>query len=216
MNTEEAFVLASLKEFVGIWGSGNQASFYLECRNGQAFIKMESKLENPASQHVSPHHIPRHNQHQGPHGAGRLHPRHKCPGQVRRDTGAAAHRATTTNQPDNQEAVTALNRPADTVDEIATAPVEIIKPDHPPPSNQPRSRSSPPAAPTGSPSETRNNLHTATTVESTSTEAVSAVQTTGQEKVSVVDSTSNQGKEIEQENAIEAQENDETEPMKKM
>ena len=39
-NTEEAFVLSSLKEFVKVWGSGRQANFNLECRNGLACIKL--------------------------------------------------------------------------------------------------------------------------------------------------------------------------------
>ena len=36
MNTDEAFVLSSLEEFVKIWGSGNQATLNVKCRNGKA------------------------------------------------------------------------------------------------------------------------------------------------------------------------------------
>ena len=51
VNTEETFVLASLKEFVKIWGSGNQATFNLECRNGNAYLRMETHLGPPGQQH---------------------------------------------------------------------------------------------------------------------------------------------------------------------
>ena len=53
-NKEETFVLASMKEFVKIWGSGNQASFNLECRNGNAYQKMETHLGPPTQQHYVP------------------------------------------------------------------------------------------------------------------------------------------------------------------
>ena len=54
MNTEEAFVLASLKEFVKLWGSGTQASLNLECKNGQAWIQFGAMLGSPASPHFDP------------------------------------------------------------------------------------------------------------------------------------------------------------------
>ena len=50
-NTEEAFVLSSLKEFVKVWGSGRKANLNLECRNGLACIKLSFNLANPASVH---------------------------------------------------------------------------------------------------------------------------------------------------------------------
>ena len=64
-NTEEAFVLASLKQFVILWGSGNQAHFNLECRNGQAWARLDCQLGHPASPHYpqpqeQPAHISRH------------------------------------------------------------------------------------------------------------------------------------------------------------
>ena len=58
MNTEEAFVLASLKEFVKLWGSGSHSFYNLECRNGQAWIKFGSQLGSPGSTHFL-HHKPR-------------------------------------------------------------------------------------------------------------------------------------------------------------
>ena len=81
-NTQEAFVLASLKEFVTIWGSGNQAHFQLECRNGQAWVRLDCQLGHPAS----PHHP-----HVQPPPQVR---RHKGPARRRKDQErAAAHRA---------------------------------------------------------------------------------------------------------------------------
>ena len=77
-NTQEAFVLASLKEFVTIWGSGNQAHFQLECRNGQAWVRLDCQLGHPAS----PHHP-----HVQPPPPVR---RHKGPAQRRKDQERAA------------------------------------------------------------------------------------------------------------------------------
>ena len=54
MNTDEAFLLSSLKEFVKIWGSGNQATLHVECRNGKAFLRMETVLGQPSAQHYNP------------------------------------------------------------------------------------------------------------------------------------------------------------------
>ena len=94
-NTEEAFILANLKEFVKIWGSGNQAFFQLECKNGQAFLKFSSQLGSPADQHFTPPHGI-HVQHHHPHL-----PRKKGQRQRERDRArAAAHRAKVDNQKD--------------------------------------------------------------------------------------------------------------------
>jgi hypothetical protein len=54
MNTEETFVLASLKEFVKLWGSGSQATFHLECSNGQAGFQLGAWLGPPAFPHLYP------------------------------------------------------------------------------------------------------------------------------------------------------------------
>ena len=53
-HTEEAFLLASLKEFVRLWGSGSQASFHLQCRNRQVWYNLECRLGSPASPHFIP------------------------------------------------------------------------------------------------------------------------------------------------------------------
>ena len=54
-NTEESFVLSSLKEFVKAWGSGNHAYFNLECKNGSACIQLSFNLGHPGETH---HHGP--------------------------------------------------------------------------------------------------------------------------------------------------------------
>ena len=93
-NTEEAFVLANVKEFVKLWGSGRRANLQLECQNGQAFIKFSSQLGAPADRHFTPH-IPQH----GLHEAHHHFPRHKGPKQRERDRArAAAHRTKLASQ----------------------------------------------------------------------------------------------------------------------
>ena len=59
MNSEEAFVLSYLKEFVRSLGSGHQASFQIQCSKVQAWFKLESQLAHPASQHFIPHYNPK-------------------------------------------------------------------------------------------------------------------------------------------------------------
>ena len=54
MNTEETFILASLKEFVKLWGSGSQATFNLACRNNQAWFQLGTRLGHPAFPHFLP------------------------------------------------------------------------------------------------------------------------------------------------------------------
>ena len=39
-NTEETFLLASLKEFVKVWASGNQAKISMECNDGKLWYKL--------------------------------------------------------------------------------------------------------------------------------------------------------------------------------
>ena len=70
-----------------MWGSGNQATFNLECRNGKAFIKMETHLGHPSTPHFHSHH-PSQQQvlHPGKHGR----PRHKSSRQIQRDKARAA------------------------------------------------------------------------------------------------------------------------------
>ena len=91
--TDEAFVLASLKEFVKLWGSGSQASLQLECEKGKACIKFSCQLGAPADLHFVPH-----VQQDAPHGFHGQHLphhcRHKGPSQQKRDRArAATHRA---------------------------------------------------------------------------------------------------------------------------
>ena len=94
MNTEETFVLSSLKEFVRLWGSGSQARFQLECRDRKAFLQFSTQLGSPADCHFVPHVPPQ--EHHGNQGARQHHhlPRKKGPAQKERDRArAAAHRA---------------------------------------------------------------------------------------------------------------------------
>jgi hypothetical protein len=94
--SEEAFALASLKEFVKLWGSGSRAFFQLECSNGQAHLQFSSLLGAPTDRHFVPPHVPGpgHPQH-GFHAKQPLHhPRQKSQKQRERDKArAAAHRA---------------------------------------------------------------------------------------------------------------------------
>lgn len=90
-NTEETFILASLKEFVKLWGSGCQANFQLQCFNGQVSYNFSAQLGAPADRHFVPH------PHHGFHAPRPLPPRRKSPQQRKRDrTRAAAHRASKT------------------------------------------------------------------------------------------------------------------------
>ena len=91
MNTEESFVLSTLKEFVLIWGSGNQAFFNFDCKDGKACFNFSTQLGSPGSQHFVP---PPHKQHQHHdlHDVGKR--KHRGPNQVlKNNTRAAAHRA---------------------------------------------------------------------------------------------------------------------------
>lgn len=117
-STEEAFVLASLKEFVKLWGSGSQASFQLECNNGQACFKLSSQLGSPADRHFVPP-VPRRRDCHGVHGSPHKHPhpRQKGPAQRERNRArAAAHRAKQQLPLADKPAATADKDPASSVD----------------------------------------------------------------------------------------------------
>ena len=90
-NTEEAFVLSSLKEFVNIWGSGSRALLNLECQNGSAWVKLTVQLAHPADYHIS-HPVPQPDPPEVPVYHQRR--RHKGPARREKDRQrAAAHRA---------------------------------------------------------------------------------------------------------------------------
>ena len=56
-NTEEAFLLSSMKEFVKVWASGNRAKINVECDKGTAWLNISFSLGRPdASHHVAPYH----------------------------------------------------------------------------------------------------------------------------------------------------------------
>ena len=133
MNTEEAFILASLKEFVKAWGSGSQASFSLECKQGQAYFKMSSLLGHPADQHFVPAYDHGNHEHVDPR-------RRKCPSRIaRKRAHAAAHRATLI--PPRTE------NPADTVEEVAVLPNPPSTPAASPPPSASDDCSQPPPSP---------------------------------------------------------------------
>ena len=97
-----------------MWGSGNQATFNLECRNGQAYIKMETHLGHPAKPHFHPHPPPQQQAlHPGNHDRDRHKSRHKSPRHIQRDRARAAAHHTRLDQ---QLAVSAT----DSLDKSAT------------------------------------------------------------------------------------------------
>jgi hypothetical protein len=100
--SEEAFALASLKEFVKLWGSVRRATFQIECNNGEAILQFSSQLGAPADRHFLLPYVPRHPQ-QCPHADESVHhhPRQKSQKQRERDLArAAAHRASQENKTD--------------------------------------------------------------------------------------------------------------------
>jgi hypothetical protein len=158
MNTEEGFALASLKEFVKLWGSGTKASFHLECKDGQAWFKLSSFLGHPGSPNfASPHSHPEQQYHKTI--------RSKGPSQVLCDQArAAAHRATK-NTSDTAKTAAA------TADENLTASVDPPTPHSEPPPPAPPSltaeaadRPTPPSAPPVSPKIAVPALPAASTV----------------------------------------------------
>ena len=111
MNNEEAFILASLKEFVKLWGSGRDASFKLECYNGQAWFRLDSKLGAPGSPHFEPH-VP---QNHFPHKKQPPQRRRKGPSRREKDYArAAAHRLRVTADPEDLPAPPPASPPAAT------------------------------------------------------------------------------------------------------
>ena len=91
-NTEEAFVLATVKEFVKSWGSGNQAHLSLECKNGDAWVHLAFQVGRPAAQHFDPQPVPIAPPHLNLHPSAPT--KHKGPSRREKDRDrAAAHRA---------------------------------------------------------------------------------------------------------------------------
>ena len=166
MNTEEGFILASLKEFVKIWGSGNQATFNLECRNSQVLVKFETHLGHPAHQHFVPH-PPQGQDHQHGSHASEVHhqPRHRGPGQIRRDQArAAAHRARQDQQLTGS--VTASTQTSELSEE--TVEVSIIEPPHTPAASAPSTPLVAPQTPQAETSQSGASSDTPTLTEAAS------------------------------------------------
>ena len=120
-NTEEAFVLSSLKEFVKMWGSGCQAKLQLECKDRKVFMHMSSQLGAPDDVHYVPHFLPPHvQQHYHHHGHDGYHqqsprspprPRKKSPSQIERDKARAAHHRAQQLETRNETAASADSNP---------------------------------------------------------------------------------------------------------
>jgi hypothetical protein len=90
--TEEAFVYATLCEFVKLWGNGSQAFLQLQCHGGQAWIQLMSSLGPPSS----PHLFRQDDHHHGCHGPDHGQYRRRRKGAKQRDRDrarAALHRA---------------------------------------------------------------------------------------------------------------------------
>ena len=112
--TEEAFLLASLKEVVHVWARGNgQASFNLSIKDGQADLQLGFQLGRVADPHLPHLHYheaaPAFNQDQD----YQPHPRRKWKGPARRDRDrarAAQHQAR--HQPEIAAASTAASETA--------------------------------------------------------------------------------------------------------
>ena len=52
--SEEAFLQATLSEFIKCWGSGKRARIFVESVNGGAFVNFSTFLGNPGAPHIDP------------------------------------------------------------------------------------------------------------------------------------------------------------------
>ena len=51
-NSEAAFVLASVMEFIHVWRSGNESSLVLDCKDGNGTLNFKCSLGRPEQAHV--------------------------------------------------------------------------------------------------------------------------------------------------------------------
>jgi hypothetical protein len=87
--TEEAFLLRSLKEVVNVWARGHgQASLNLSVKNGFAELNLGFQLGHPADPHYLPTHDPP--VHPEPVPQQPKQPRRRGPGRCERDRARAA------------------------------------------------------------------------------------------------------------------------------
>ena len=97
--SEEAFVHATFREFIKLWGNGSQGHLQVQCFGGQAWVQLMSALGPPSS----PHLFRQDNHHHGHHGPTHHHGHHAHhPSQHRRRKGA--------KQRDRDRARAALHR----------------------------------------------------------------------------------------------------------
>ena len=85
-NTEAAFVLSSVMEFLHVWRSGEESALSLQCKEGKAVLNLQVSLGSPDKSHFR-HDDPRHGQ-----------PRKKSERRRKKDNArAAAYRAAKAN-----------------------------------------------------------------------------------------------------------------------
>ena len=150
-HNEETFVLASVKEFVKAWSSGNQANLNLQCKNGGAWLSLGFQLNSPQSPHhhgPPPHHHPRHRRPKGPARRERDRVRamrHQAGLQARTEAASATG---TPNLPTPQPRATSdLVAVRHHPPEVPSVPQPATPAGHPPlPAAAPASQSPPPAA----------------------------------------------------------------------
>ena len=118
--TEEAFVQATFREFVKLWGNGSQAHLQVQCLGGHAWVQLMSALGPPSS----PHLFRRDDHHHGYHGPHQRsqHRRRKGAKQRDRDRARAAlHRASL---------LQAAAAPAAAPETLHHAPQPLLPPSH--------------------------------------------------------------------------------------
>ena len=125
MNFEENFLLASLKEFVTVWSSGNQASFNVDCNNGKAWLHLAFQLGRPeAAHHHSP--LPCHQ---------RRYPRSKGPARRNRDRLRAQKHQAGLQSAQHAAASATSSPPAAVSASCSTSPPPAASASHPPPTS---------------------------------------------------------------------------------
>merc|ERR550532_2039951 len=62
-NTEAAFMLASVMEFIRVWRTGNESSLTLDCNDGGASISFKCNLGRPDQPHFQHFQHGRHQRH---------------------------------------------------------------------------------------------------------------------------------------------------------
>ena len=56
-NSEANFVFATMIEFCHLWKSRKEASFSIDCKEGNASLNFKCSLGHPDEKHINPHHL---------------------------------------------------------------------------------------------------------------------------------------------------------------